>query len=74
MNDSLGHPAGDALLKAVSARLKSSVGDEGTVFRLGGDEFSILLPGFDRKRAMALDWRRSRSPPCAIRSSWPTRW
>lgn len=49
VNDTLGHPAGDALLKAVSDRLKSSVGEKGTVFRLGGDEFSILLPDFDRQ-------------------------
>ena len=52
VNDSLGHPAGDALLKAVSSRLKSSVGNKGTVFRLGGDEFSILLPGFDRQASL----------------------
>jgi diguanylate cyclase (GGDEF)-like protein/PAS domain S-box-containing protein len=52
VNDSLGHPAGDALLKAVSSRLQSSVGNKGTVFRLGGDEFSILLPGFDRQASL----------------------
>ena len=45
VNDSLGHPAGDALLKAVSSRLKNSVGEDGEVFRLGGDEFAIILTG-----------------------------
>jgi diguanylate cyclase (GGDEF)-like protein/PAS domain S-box-containing protein len=49
VNDSLGHPAGDALLQEVSGRLKTSVGEKGTVFRLGGDEFGILLPSFDRQ-------------------------
>ena len=54
VNDSLGHPAGDALLKAVSGRLKSSVGDGGTVFRLGGDEFGIVIPSFDREKSIAM--------------------
>lgn len=44
VNDSLGHPAGDALLKQVSERLLKIVGDREKVFRLGGDEFQIILP------------------------------
>ena len=42
VNDSLGHPTGDALLKAVSDRLRTSVPPSYTVARLGGDEFAIL--------------------------------
>ncbi|KDO00351.2 EAL domain-containing protein [Pseudomonas donghuensis] len=45
INDSLGHPVGDLLLKAIAQRLKDQVRDIDTVARLGGDEFIILLPG-----------------------------
>ncbi|MDI1294970.1 MAG: EAL domain-containing protein, partial [bacterium] len=45
VNDTLGHPAGDALLRQVSQRLQRVVGNQGLVGRQGGDEFKILLPG-----------------------------
>ena len=45
VNDTLGHPVGDALLRQVADRLKLAMGDHGQVGRLGGDEFKAVLPG-----------------------------
>jgi diguanylate cyclase (GGDEF)-like protein len=43
VNDSFGHPAGDALLQAVGHRLRNVLSAQHTVARLGGDEFAILV-------------------------------
>ncbi|MCS0494418.1 EAL domain-containing protein [Ancylobacter sp. MQZ15Z-1] len=42
VNDTLGHPVGDALLQAVAARLSACVNDPERVARLGGDEFAVV--------------------------------
>ncbi len=45
VNDTMGHPAGDALLTQVAQRLERTVDKAGRVGRLGGDEFKVILPG-----------------------------
>jgi diguanylate cyclase (GGDEF)-like protein/PAS domain S-box-containing protein len=54
VNDSLGHEAGDAVLRGVASSLRERVGARGLPARLGGDEFAVLLPGAGEHEAREL--------------------
>jgi diguanylate cyclase (GGDEF)-like protein/PAS domain S-box-containing protein len=54
VNDSLGHEAGDAVLRGVASSLRERVGASGLPARLGGDEFAVLLPGAGEQEARDL--------------------
>ena len=54
VNDSLGHQAGDALLRAVAERLQNTLRREDTLARLGGDEFVLLWDGLKSAQEAAL--------------------
>lgn len=54
VNDTLGHPVGDALLRELGWRLQNVLGERGIIARMGGDEFLVLFPYADSDRAGAL--------------------
>ena len=81
-NDTFGHPAGDELLIRLGSALQAAVGEDGTAYRIGGDEFCLLLTcaedRFDAvapRRDRSADRKRSgasrSAPPGARRRSRP---
>ncbi|VAX24851.1 diguanylate cyclase/phosphodiesterase (GGDEF & EAL domains) with PAS/PAC sensor(s) [hydrothermal vent metagenome] len=54
INDGLGHEVGDLMLQGVATRLISSLREEDTVSRFGGDEFTIILENFDEAEDTSL--------------------
>jgi diguanylate cyclase (GGDEF)-like protein/PAS domain S-box-containing protein len=54
VNDRFGHDIGDALLVAIAARLRATLRDPNRLYRLGGDEFTLLVPDASREAAKTL--------------------
>jgi two-component system cell cycle response regulator len=73
-NDTFGHPAGDDLLVRLGSALRAAVGEDGAAYRIGGDEFCVLLT-CERARFEALIRAASQAltangPGFAVNSSW----
>ncbi|MET9325584.1 sensor domain-containing diguanylate cyclase [Tsukamurella sp. NPDC003166] len=63
INDHLGHSGGDALLAAVARRMEDALGGTGRLYRVGGDEFAVLVaPPFQPRDAAQLVHRTLRRP------------
>lgn len=73
-NDSFGHPAGDELLARLGRALRDAVGDDGTAYRIGGDEFCVLLTcseeRFDAIAREAAGALSARGPGFDVAASW----
>ncbi|WP_162485458.1 putative bifunctional diguanylate cyclase/phosphodiesterase [Deinococcus deserti] len=63
INDTLGHAAGDRLLKTLGGELRRVAGEDAQVFRLSGDEFVVLLPGVRSAEAEAAARRIQEEAP-----------
>src|SRR2546423_2015025 len=57
VNDKHGHPRGDEVLRAAATTLKRALRTSDSAFRIGGDEFALLLPQTDAEQALALSRR-----------------
>ena len=57
VNDKYGHPRGDDVLRAVAGTLQKTMRTSDSAFRIGGDEFALLLPQTDAPQALALSRR-----------------
>jgi diguanylate cyclase (GGDEF)-like protein/PAS domain S-box-containing protein len=71
VNDTLGHKAGDRILQVAAERIGNCVGDDGTAFRMGGDEFTVLLgckksDGIEAAKKIAGSILDAMSQPVAI--------
>jgi diguanylate cyclase (GGDEF)-like protein len=73
-NDSFGHPAGDELLARLGAALREAIGEDGAAYRIGGDEFCVLLAcpaqRFDAATRATARALTAAGPGFDVSSSW----
>jgi diguanylate cyclase (GGDEF)-like protein len=70
VNEAAGHEAGDQVLSAIAATLRDRLSAAGTLARTGGDEFGILLPGFEASTAIAVAEELRRAVYAAPITTW----
>jgi diguanylate cyclase (GGDEF)-like protein len=74
LNDTRGHPAGDETLTRLGRRLRDAVGSDGTAYRIGGDEFCVLLScaksDFDAATRRAAEALTESGPGYDVTASW----
>jgi diguanylate cyclase (GGDEF)-like protein len=75
-NDTFGHPAGDAMLKQLGAQLRRTVGGDGGAYRMGGDEFAVLIAGDDGRNGViakrAAEALTASGPGFELNAAWGT--
>jgi len=71
VNDSWGHPAGDAVLKAVATTCTALKRDADIIGRLGGEEFAVLMPGLCGSAAVSAAERLRLAIEKAVAPEWP---
>jgi diguanylate cyclase (GGDEF)-like protein len=75
-NDTFGHPAGDAMLRQLGAQLKQTVGADGDAYRMGGDEFAVLIVGDDGRNGVvakrAAEALTASGPGFELSAAWGT--
>ncbi len=72
-NDTFGHPAGDAILGELGRKLGEAVASEGTAYRLGGDEFLVLIDGAADREGVcrrAAEALSARGPGYELSAAW----